>query len=65
MPIGDPCIPVECDKCGEVEHFSMTSLARESWDNRNLPAKMKRARWFVDGEITICPECNDPIGGSP
>ncbi len=57
MPIGDPHIQVECDKCGEVEEFGMTSLAQRSWDNRDLAAKMKHAHWRVDGDETICPEC--------
>lgn len=62
MPIGDPYIPVECDKCGEVENFGMTSLARGSWDCRDLPRTMKHVHWTVDGDVTLCPECSVAAG---
>ena len=55
--IGDPQVPVECDRCGEVEHFDMTPLATRSWDNRHLAAKMKRAGWRMDGDQATCPDC--------
>ena len=56
--IGDPVTPVECDSCHETEYFEMTALAQKSWDNRNLAAKLKRARWSVVGDVTFCPECH-------
>lgn len=63
MPIGDPVIHVECDKCGEVsDPMNLTALAQSgSWDERNIKPRLKRDGWTIDGNTTICPECT-PAG---
>lgn len=53
----EPTQPVHCDRCGVTDNFKMTSLARSSWDNRNLAAKMKRAGWVTNGEEDWCADC--------
>jgi hypothetical protein len=56
--IHDPIIDVECDKCGSVEQFPMTALARNSWDERELRRSMERQGWRIDGEDKhACPDC--------
>lgn len=58
MPIGEAMIHVECDKCLHVtDPMTMTSLAGGGWDARDIPAKLKRGGWRVDGIVTICPDC--------
>lgn len=58
MPICEPYIHVECDKCGEVtDGFDLTPLAGGGWDDRNVKPKLKRWGWRVTGNETICTEC--------
>jgi hypothetical protein len=53
----EPVQPVECDNCGNQENIAMTSLARNSWDNRNLTSKIHSAGWFIQGDKHYC--CED------
>lgn len=58
MAIWDPMVQAECDKCGFVsDPMEMTSLAGGGWDTRNIPARMKREGWVIDGDTTICADC--------
>lgn len=63
MPICEPYIHVECDKCGEVsDGMDLTMLAGGGWDARNIKRRLERNGWRVTGgkahgEETICPEC--------
>lgn len=56
---GDPIIRVECNGgCGTEEEFGMTPLARGSFDDRNLEADLRAARWTVVGEDEeYCEDC--------
>lgn len=61
MPIGEPMISVECDKCGEAsDPMGLTMLAGGGWDDRNVRPRLKREGWLVEGNSTICPECQEP-----
>jgi hypothetical protein len=55
--IGEPMIPVMCDRCAEDHEFGMTALACHSWDARNLQRELERGGWRVEGDIHICPDC--------
>lgn len=59
MPIGEPHIEVECDRCEEVsDPMDLTMLAgARSWDMRNIVPRLKREGWYINGEETVCPEC--------
>ena len=58
MPIWEPRIQVECDRCEEVtDPMDLTLLARGSWDDRNIKPRLKREGWYINGEETVCPEC--------
>jgi hypothetical protein len=58
MPIGEAVIHVECDKCGYVtDPMGLTMLAGGGWDARNLPAKLRREGWHIEGNVTTCAEC--------
>lgn len=58
MPICEPYITAECDKCGEpTEDMEMTRLANGGWDARNIKLWLRRDGWLVDGDTTTCPEC--------
>lgn len=60
MAIGEPIIHVECDKCGYVsDPYDLTMLAGGGWDARNLPRKLARDGWKVNGEEAICAECSE------
>lgn len=59
MSIESPIIRVECDKCGEVDEYGMTSLAGGGWDDRNLAAAMKRDGWVQRDGRDICSGCID------
>jgi hypothetical protein len=64
--IGEALIHAECDKCGYVtDPMNLTSLAGGGWDARNIPAKLKREGWKVEGDTTICPECVGETGELP
>jgi hypothetical protein len=69
MPIGEPFIQVECDKCEYVsDPYSLTMLAGGGWDARNLPRKLEREGWKVEGNVTTCPECVEagiPLSADP
>lgn len=60
MPINEPRITVTCDTCGVDVDFDLTMLAGGGWDDRNVRPKLVRWKWKVDGETTICPECQEP-----
>jgi hypothetical protein len=58
MPIGEAVVHVECDTCDEVsDAMELTSLAGGGWDARNIPARLRREGWRVEGKETICPNC--------
>lgn len=58
MPIGEPHISAECDICGQVtDPMDMTALAGGGWDARNIPAKLKRTGWLIEGDKLTCPDC--------
>lgn len=58
MGILSPYIHVECDRCEEVtDGMELTALAGGDWDARNIKPTLIRQGWKVDGDITICPEC--------
>ncbi|HZO51358.1 MAG TPA: hypothetical protein VFB63_01510 [Bryobacteraceae bacterium] len=60
MPIGEAVIHVECDKCGEVtDPMDLTSLAGGGWDARNIKPRLKKDGWVINGEETICPDCQE------
>lgn len=58
MGIQEPRIEVICDGCNEAQDFELTKLAGDGWDARNLQRKLARYGWRVNGDITICPECD-------
>lgn len=55
--INEPTVEVTCDKCGHNHAYSMTPLARQSWDLRDLDRQLKRDLWKVDGDTHICESC--------
>lgn len=58
--LGDPIQVVTCDNCGYEEHFDMTLLVWQAWDNRDLAAKLAKAGWFTCGrEKHYCPDCTE------
>lgn len=59
MPICEPTIKVECDKCGDAEDYDLTMLAGGGWDDRNLRRNMERHKWKIDGDMTICEACQN------
>lgn len=59
MPIGEPMVVVECDNCGQAtDPIDITLLAGGVWDTRNVPSRLKRWGWTIEGEKTICEECS-------
>lgn len=59
MPLGDPIIHAECDKCGEIsDPMRLTALARRGeYDERSVPGQLKKMEWQIDGDKTFCPDC--------
>ncbi len=60
MTLSDPFIMGICDKCDEAsDGIHLTPLAGGCWDARNVAKQLKRWGWKVEGETTLCPECQD------
>ena len=50
----DAYIRVTCDKCGNEEEVELTALARNSYDERDVDAKLKRLGWCVTDAGDYC-----------
>lgn len=58
MPLDEPTISAICDKCDEVsDPMTMTALAGGGWDSRNIPRRLERDGWRIEGHKLTCPEC--------
>ncbi len=53
----DAYIDVTCDGCHHVEQVQLTSIARNGWDERNVPAYLKNIGWSVLDDKHYCEEC--------
>lgn len=55
MPINEARITASCDWCDETtDEMDLTSLAGGGWDARNIPRKLDRMGWQVDGDKVFC-----------
>jgi hypothetical protein len=60
MAINEPTITVSCDKCDEeTDPMEMCALAGGGWDDRYIKGKLTKWGWKIDGNTTICPECQE------
>ena len=58
MPLNDPTITATCDECSESsDPMELCCLAGGGWDERYVPDKLKKRGWKIDGDRTICPDC--------
>ena len=58
--LGEPIVELTCDRCGENEYLTLTSLAGNCWDMRGIDAKIKRLGWTGTKDTdNICPECRE------
>lgn len=55
MPINEARITASCDWCDETtDEMDLTPLAGGGWDARNIPRKLDRLGWQVDGDKVFC-----------
>lgn len=60
MGIGSPFLIVECDCCGaQVEEDLIALAPRDSWSDRHVKKSIERQGWKIDGNKTICPDCQE------
>lgn len=59
----DPAITVICDECNDDMEVGLTALARGSYDERDVDAKLEREGWTKDGDRDLCSDCSEGDDG--
>jgi len=56
--LSDAYVEVSCDGCHAVEVVvTLTAIACNGWDERNVASYLKSIGWSVDGDEHYCDEC--------
>jgi hypothetical protein len=59
MSRSNPFIIVTCDCCGDTVEVSLTPLARESYDERDVEAHLEGVGWIPEPDEDFCStECH-------
>jgi hypothetical protein len=57
MSISDAYVEVECDGCHTVEVVTLTAIAWNCWDERNVKDHMKSMGWSITEDGDYCEDC--------
>ena len=55
--LSDAMVHVTCDTCKYDQEYTLTALARNGWDERDLERELIRDGWKIDGDSHYCADC--------